>query len=51
MQVSENPRFTADYFDPDKRYIGNSVQVHFTDGTKTEEVSIDFPIGHRKRRD
>src|SRR3546814_4852247 len=50
MQVSENPQFTADYFDPDKRYIGNSVQVFFTDGTATEKVSIDYPIGHRKRR-
>src|SRR3546814_8632630 len=38
MQVSENPQFTADYFDPDKRYIGNSVQVFFTDGTATEKV-------------
>lgn len=51
MQVSENPRFTKDYFDPDKRYIGNSVQVFFTDGTATEKVSIDYPIGHRNRRD
>lgn len=50
MQVSENPRFTKDYFDPDKRYIGNSVQVFFSDGTATEKVSIDFPIGHRNRR-
>ena len=50
MEVSENPQFTADYFDPDKRYIGNSIQVHFTDGTGTQEVSIDYPIGHRKRR-
>lgn len=51
MQVSENPQFTKDYFDPDKRYIGNSAQVFFTDGTATEKVSIDYPIGHRKRRD
>ncbi len=50
MQVSENPRFTKDYFDPDKRYIGNSVQVFFSDGTSTEKVLIDFPIGHRNRR-
>jgi 2-methylcitrate dehydratase len=50
MVVSENPQFTKDYFDPDKRYIGNSVQVFFKDGTRTERVSIDFPIGHRKRR-
>jgi 2-methylcitrate dehydratase len=50
MQVSENPAFTADYFDPAKRYIGNSVQVHFMDGSSTEKVSIDYPIGHRNRR-
>ena len=50
MTVKENPAFTKDYFDPAKRYIGNSLQVFFKDGTKTEKVSIDFPIGHRKRR-
>lgn len=50
MIVKENPQFTADYFDVDKRYIGNSVQVFFEDGTKTEKVSIDYPIGHRERR-
>jgi len=50
MVVKENEQFTKDYFDPDKRYIGNSVQVFFKDGTSTDKVSIDFPIGHRKRR-
>jgi len=50
MQVSENPQFTKDYFDADKRYIGNSVQVFFKDGSSTGKVSIDYPIGHRKRR-
>ena len=50
MEVKENPQFTADYFDPEKRYIGNSIQVLFKDGTKTEKVSIDYPIGHRNRR-
>ena len=49
-QVRENPRFTRDYFDPGKRYIGNSVQVFFKDGTATRQVSIDYPIGHRRRR-
>jgi len=48
--VGENPQFTKDYFDPGKRYIGNSVQVFFTDGTHTDKVSIDYPIGHRRRR-
>ncbi|MCL1634323.1 bifunctional 2-methylcitrate dehydratase/aconitate hydratase [Luteimonas sp. SX5] len=50
MTVVENPQFTKDYFDADKRYIGNSVQVFFKDGSSTEKVSIDYPIGHRKRR-
>jgi 2-methylcitrate dehydratase len=48
--VSENPAFTRDYFDPDKRYIGNAVQVFFKDGSASERVSIDYPIGHRRRR-
>ncbi|MDR1077042.1 MAG: bifunctional 2-methylcitrate dehydratase/aconitate hydratase [Xanthomonadaceae bacterium] len=50
MEVKENPQFTKDYFDPDKRYIGNSVQVFFKDGSKTERIAVDYPIGHRKRR-
>ncbi|KGM54270.1 2-methylcitrate dehydratase [Lysobacter arseniciresistens ZS79] len=51
MTVSENPGFTRDYFDPEKRYIGNSVQVFFTDGSHTDRVSIDYPVGHRRRRE
>ncbi|MGA0587553.1 bifunctional 2-methylcitrate dehydratase/aconitate hydratase [Dyella sp. KRB-257] len=50
MVVSENPQFTRDYFDPDKRFIGNAVQVFFKDGSSTGRVAIDFPIGHRRRR-
>ena len=50
MTVNENKSFTEDYFNPDKRYIGNSIQVFFKDGSSTECVSIDFPIGHRERR-
>ncbi|AND67684.1 2-methylcitrate dehydratase [Dyella thiooxydans] len=50
MVVGENPDFTRDYFDPAKRYIGNSVQVFFKDGSSTGKVSIDYPIGHRMRR-
>lgn len=50
MTVKENPQFTKDYFDPEKRYIGNSVQLFFSDGSCSEKVSIDFPIGHRERR-
>src|ERR1700689_3393053 len=50
MQVKENTTFTKEYYDADKRYIGNAVQVFFKDGTASERVAVDFPIGHRKRR-
>ncbi len=50
MEVRENPDFTRDYFDPEKRFIGNAMQVFFTDGTSSDRISIDFPIGHRRRR-
>ena len=50
MQVIENEQYTRDYFDGSKRYIGNAVQVFFADGTSTEKVAIDYPIGHRERR-
>jgi 2-methylcitrate dehydratase len=50
MVVRENAGFTAEYYQRDKRYIGNSVQVHFRDGTSTARVQVDYPIGHRLRR-
>ncbi len=51
MNVVENKRFTEEYFDADKRAIGNSVQVFFSDGSSTDKVSIDYPVGHRRRRE
>ncbi len=51
MQVKENPIFTQEYYDPQKRYIGNAVQVFFKDGSASARVQVDFPIGHRKRRE
>jgi 2-methylcitrate dehydratase len=50
MVVTEDPRFTADYLDPAKRSIGNSVQVVFKDGRTTEKVTVEYPLGHRRRR-
>lgn len=50
MRVVEEPLYTRDYLDPEKRSIGNAVQVFFTDGTHTDEVAVEFPIGHRRRR-
>ena len=51
MQVKENTAFTKDYYDPEKRYIGNAVQVFFKDGSASRRVQVDYPIGHRKRRE
>lgn len=51
MKVEENKQFTVDYFDPEKRAIGNALTVIFQDGTQTERVHVDYPIGHRRRRD
>ena len=50
MEVRENAGFTADYYERDKRYIGNAIQIFFADGTATERVAIDYPVGHRLRR-
>lgn len=50
MTVRENERFTRDYYDAAKRYIGNAVQVIFRDGSSTERIEVEFPVGHRKRR-
>ena len=51
MEVTENKAFSSDYLDADKRAIGNAVQVFFNDGSQTERVAVDYPIGHRRRRD
>ena len=50
MVVRENPQFTADYYAPDKRYIGNAIQVFFADGSSSARIEVDYPIGHRRRR-
>jgi len=46
----EEPAFTADYHDPNKRSIANALTVILRDGTKLDEVAVDYPIGHRRRR-
>ncbi|MGF7532672.1 bifunctional 2-methylcitrate dehydratase/aconitate hydratase [Bacillus mexicanus] len=51
MEVTEHKTFTEDYLKPDKRSISNAVQVYFKDGTSTEMVKCEFPLGHRFRRD
>lgn len=51
MVVAEDERYTAEYLEPDKRSIANAVQVFFKDGTSTEKVAVEYPIGHKLRRD
>jgi 2-methylcitrate dehydratase len=50
MEVKENTVFTKEYYERDKRHIGNALHVFFSDGSPKLEIRIDFPIGHRKRR-
>ena len=50
MHVVEDPRYTREYLEPDKRSIANAVQVLFKDGTATAKVEVEYPLGHRRRR-
>ena len=50
MTCVEDPQYSKDYLDPEKRSIANAVQVFFTDGSSTAKVAVEYPIGHRRRR-
>jgi 2-methylcitrate dehydratase len=50
MVCVEDPKYTKDYLDPDKRSIANAVQVLFKDGSSTENILVEYPLGHRRRR-
>ncbi len=50
MVIEEDARYSREYHEPDKRSIANAIQVFFKDGTKTEKVVVEYPIGHRRRR-
>ncbi|MDP3269089.1 MAG: bifunctional 2-methylcitrate dehydratase/aconitate hydratase [Legionella sp.] len=51
MQVTENKQFSRDYHDPEKRSIANSIKVIFNDGTETDLITVEYPIGHKRRRE
>ena len=51
MYVLESKQFSQDYHDPDKRSIANSIKLVFHDGTESEQITIEYPIGHRRRRE
>ena len=46
----EDPGYTLDYHDPEKRSIANAITVEFTDGTVLDEVAVEYPVGHARRR-
>ncbi len=50
MTCVEDPQYSKDYLDPQKRSIANAVQVFFKDGSSTEQIAVEYPIGHRRRR-
>ncbi|WP_454673325.1 bifunctional 2-methylcitrate dehydratase/aconitate hydratase [Achromobacter pestifer] len=46
----EDPAYTRDYHDPDKRSIANALTVEFNDGSRLDEIVCEYPIGHKRRR-
>ncbi|HVU16799.1 MAG TPA: bifunctional 2-methylcitrate dehydratase/aconitate hydratase [Candidatus Didemnitutus sp.] len=50
MVVHEDPAYSHDYLDPDKRSIANAVQIFFSDGSSTARIAVEYPVGHRRRR-
>lgn len=51
MQVRVSSQFSEDYLAADKRAIGNAIQIEYRDGSRSDRVAIDYPVGHRRRRD
>ena len=51
MQVEENTDYSKDYLNPEKRSIANELQIFFSDGSSTEKIEVEYPIGHRRRRE
>ena len=51
MVVQEDKRYSADYHEPEKRSIANAIQIFFKDGSKTDKIEVEYPIGHRRRRE
>ena len=50
MIINEDKRYSKEYLEADKRSIANRIKIHFKDGTATNEVEVEYPIGHKRRR-
>ena len=51
MIIEEDYRYTKEYLESDKRSIANAIQIFFKDGTFTDKIEVEYPIGHRRRRE
>ena len=51
MYIKEDNRYSQEYLEADKRSIANSIQIFFTDGSSTEKIEVEYPIGHKRRRE
>jgi 2-methylcitrate dehydratase len=51
MEIIENKDYTREYLEADKRSIANSLQIFFKDGSSTQCIEINYPVGHRRRRE
>ena len=51
MEIHEEPRYTNEYLEPTKRSIANSLQIFFKNGGCTDRIDIEYPVGHRRRRE
>tara|TARA_B100001142_G_scaffold43419_1_gene39330 strand:- start:4872 stop:6320 length:1449 start_codon:yes stop_codon:yes gene_type:complete len=51
MKINEDKRYSAEYHEADKRSIANKIQIHFNDGSSTEAIEVEYPIGHKRRRE
>ena len=51
MNIKEDNRYSTEYHEADKRSIANRIQIHFNDGTSSEEIEVEYPIGHKRRRE
>ena len=47
----EDSQFTKDYHDPEKRSIANAMTIEFKDGSTSDEIVVEYPVGHKRRRE
>ena len=50
MVIEEEPRYSKEYLEADKRSIANAIQIYFSDGSSSDKVEVEYPIGHKRRR-